>query len=135
MIKPFGYAIRSFGPLNVESSCFIDNTFSNHGPINLYGAEYTAINNHVLSSQAELDCEFIALFTSLDDMVAGIPLCIDSDAGTCAFSQPPTMSPTEAPTDSPSQPPAQQTTKDNSTASPIRVVFIGLLSVVLASLL
>ena len=96
-----GYAIRSFGPLTLESSCFIDNVFLNHGPVLVYGAQYSALNNYVESSQTGLTCELGALFSSQDDMAENIPSCESSDANTCAFSQDPTVSPTIAPSQSP----------------------------------
>ena len=96
-----GYAIRSFGPLTLESSCFIDNIFLNHGPVLVYGAQYSAFNNYVQSSQTDLACGFGALFSSKDDMAETTPVCEQSDANTCAFSQAPTVSPTAVSIQSP----------------------------------
>jgi len=96
-----GYAIRSFGPLTLDSSCFVDNVFLKHGPVLVYGAQYSALNNYVESSQIDLTCEFGALFSSQDDMAETIPTCEMSDANACAFSQGPTISPSIAPTQSP----------------------------------
>jgi len=89
-----GYAIRSFGPLTLESTCFVDNVFLNHGPVLVYGAQYSAENNYVESVQTDLTCELGALFSSKDDMSETIPSCELSDALTCAFSQAPTSAPT-----------------------------------------
>lgn len=110
---PDGYAIRSFGPLTLESTCFIDNTFKNNGPILVYGAQYTASNNYVESDQSNLTCELSALFSSRDDASEeNTPRCESSDAETCPFSQAPTITPTTTPSKAPtpevepSQPPA-----------------------------
>jgi len=96
-----GYAIRSFGPLTLDSSCFVNNVFLKHGPVLVYGAQYSALNNYVESSQIDLTCEFGALFSSQDDMTETIPTCEMSDANACGFSQGPTISPSVAPTQSP----------------------------------
>lgn len=92
-----GYAIRSFGPLTLESTCFIDNVFLNNGPVLVYGAQYTAYDNYVESPQNDLTCELGALFSSQDDMAETTPSCESSDASVCAFTQGPTTSPTIAP--------------------------------------
>ncbi|KAL3927406.1 MAG: hypothetical protein SGARI_005332 [Bacillariaceae sp.] len=76
----YGYAIRSFGPLLMESNCFIDNTFLQHAPILVYGNQYSASNNYVESSQNDLSCEFMALFNSQDDRAEELPTCEMSDA-------------------------------------------------------
>jgi len=107
-----GYAIRSFGPLTLESTCFIDNEFLNHGPVLVYGTQYSASNNYVESSQQDLTCELSALFNSRDDMAGGTPSCESSDASVCAFSQGPTSSPTI----SPSLPTEEKTSQDTSSA-------------------
>lgn len=94
---PVGYAIRSFGPTTIESSCFVNNVFNKYGPVILYGDQYSALNNYVEATQSDLTCEFAALFSSKDEMVEGAndnaPQCELSDALSCAFSQPPTMAP------------------------------------------
>lgn len=93
-----GYAIRSFGPLTLESTCFIDNTFRTHGPVLVYGAQYSASNNYVKSGQTELTCELSALFNSRDDTAPeNVPRCEQSDAEVCQFSQAPTVAPTSVP--------------------------------------
>mmetsp|Transcript_3783 Transcript_3783/g.9916 ORF Transcript_3783/g.9916 Transcript_3783/m.9916 type:complete len:1092 (+) Transcript_3783:131-3406(+) len=92
-----GYAIRSFGSLTLESTCFIDNVFLNNGPVLLYGAQYSAYDNYVQSSQRDLTCELGALFSSQDDMLETDPSCESSDANICAFTQGPTSSPSVAP--------------------------------------
>uniref|UniRef100_A0A7S4END4 Right handed beta helix domain-containing protein n=2 Tax=Pseudo-nitzschia australis TaxID=44445 RepID=A0A7S4END4_9STRA len=91
-----GYAIRSFGPLTLESSCFIDNEFLNHGPVLVYGAQYSALNNYVQSSQTDLTCELGALFSSQEDMAETTPSCELSDATACPFTQIPTSSPSRS---------------------------------------
>ena len=100
----YGYAIRSFGPITLESTCFIDNIFLNHAPVLIYGAQYSASNNFVQTTQSDLTCEFLALFNSQDDREDTPPTCEMSDADTCSFTQPPTTAPTEGiVTPSPSQ--------------------------------
>jgi hypothetical protein len=95
---PDGYAIRSFGPVTLESTCFLDNTFRKHGPVLVYGAQYSASNNYVRSNQTDLTCQLSALFSSQDDASAeNIPSCDTSDAETCPFSQAPTVAPTSGP--------------------------------------
>jgi len=93
-----GYAIRSFGPLTLESTCFVDNVFFNNGPVLVYGAQYSASDNYVESSQKDLTCELGALFSSRDDMAETTPSCESSDARVCAFNQGSTASPTIVPT-------------------------------------
>jgi hypothetical protein len=98
---PVGYAMRSFGPTTVESSCFVDNVFQKYGPILVYGNQYSALNNYVEASQSDLTCELAALFSSQDEMAEGAdessPRCELSDAVSCAFSQAPTIAPTVVP--------------------------------------
>lgn len=91
----YGYAIRSFGPISLDSTCFIDNVFLNHGPVLVYGNQYSASNNYVESEQEELTCEFLALFNEQDDRADETPSCEMSDADVCAFVSPPTEAPTE----------------------------------------
>jgi hypothetical protein len=140
----YGYAIRSFGPITLESTCFIDNVFLDHAPVLIYGAQYSASNNFVQSSQTDLTCEFLGLFSSQDDQEEVSPTCEMSDANTCAFTQPPTAAPTEGvSTLAPSQPEVQidETTKPtvaqpigaagkSSSASSLRVteLLLGLMS-------
>lgn len=105
----FGYAVRSYGPVHVESSCFMDNTFQTHGPIQVFGAAHTSMNNYVRSYQKDLTCNFLAVFASQDDTTDAKPVCFDSDATSCPFSQPPTMAPTQSsPTESPVNPPKEE---------------------------
>eukprot|EP00537_Pseudo-nitzschia_pungens_P000742 CAMPEP_0172371682 /NCGR_PEP_ID=MMETSP1060-20121228/44266_1 /TAXON_ID=37318 /ORGANISM="Pseudo-nitzschia pungens, Strain cf. cingulata" /LENGTH=1090 /DNA_ID=CAMNT_0013097395 /DNA_START=80 /DNA_END=3352 /DNA_ORIENTATION=+ len=98
-----GYAIRSFGPLTLEATCFIDNEFLNHAPVLVYGAQYSALNNYVESSRTDLTttttttCELGALFSSQNDMAETTPACESSDANTCSFTQNPTFAPTVTP--------------------------------------
>lgn len=102
---PVGYAVRSFGPTTIESSCFVNNVFSNYGPVVLYGNQYSAFNNYVEPTQSDLTCEFTALFSSQDEIVDGnVPQCELSDAISCAFSQPPTLAPSVGPTPAPVKP-------------------------------
>ena len=94
---PVGYAVRSYGSLRVESSCFMDNAFQSHGPVQVFGAPHTAVSNYVRSSQEDLTCEFLAVFSTQDDTTTATPVCFNSDASSCAFSQPPTIAPTRSP--------------------------------------
>jgi hypothetical protein len=91
----YGYAIRSFGPISLDSTCFIDNVFLNHGPVLIYGNQYSASNNYVESTQTDLTCEFLALFNEQDDQADDVPTCEMSDADVCAFTQAPTEAPTQ----------------------------------------
>jgi hypothetical protein len=91
----YGYAIRTFGPISLNSTCFIDNVFLNHGPVLIYGNQYSVSNNYVTPSQNDLACEFLALFNEQDDCADETPTCELSDANTCAFSQAPTIAPTQ----------------------------------------
>lgn len=114
----YGYAIRSFGPITLESTCFIDNVFLNHGPVLIYGAQYSASNNYVQSTQTDLTCEFLALFNSQDDREETPPTCETSDANSCSFTQPPTTAPTEGiMTPAPSQRSAQVDETDEQAAN------------------
>lgn len=108
---PFGYAIRSYGPVYVESSCFMDNKFNAHGPIQVFMAPHTTINNYVKSSQEDLTCRFLAVFSTQDDTSKVKPVCFDADATSCPFSQPPTMAPTEPEPTNPPVAPAKENTK------------------------
>jgi hypothetical protein len=94
----YGYAIRSFGPISLNSTCFIDNVFLTHGPVLIYGNQYSVSNNYVKSSQNDLSCEFLALFNEQDDCADESPTCELSDADTCSFSQAPTIAPTQGET-------------------------------------
>jgi len=113
-----GYAIRSFGPLTLESTCFIDNVFLNNGPVLVYGAQYSAYDNYVESSQKDLTCELGALFSSQDDLTETTPTCESSDASVCAFTQGPTSSPTTAP-ERPSVPNRPTTTAQATSAASV----------------
>lgn len=119
----YGYAIRSFGPISLDSTCFIDNVFLNHGPVLIYGNQYSASNNYVKTSQSDLTCEFLALFNEQDDRAEETPTCEKSDADTCAFSQAPTIAPTpgeETPAPSAIIEPADNTpTRIPTAATPI----------------
>ncbi len=109
---PFGYAIRSFGPINVESSCFVGNTFRAHAPIQVFGAPHSSIGNYVDSSQDDLTCDFLAVFSSQDDTAEVKPICFDSDARSCPMKLPPTKAPTSHPVD-------EQLNKPTSSSSSI----------------
>jgi hypothetical protein len=122
-----GYAIRSFGPLTLESTCFIDNVFLHHGPVLVYGEEFSAYDNYVESSQGDLTCELGALFSSKDDMTEATPSCQSSDASVCAFDPGPTASPTVAPVpESEKRPSSSGASLTGRQTSTIGVVIIAL---------
>jgi hypothetical protein len=100
---PFGYAIRSFGPVHIEDSCFNDNTFIKDGPVVVYGANYNATNNFATPSMELLSCNLIAVFYSLGGLTGEeTPDCVEADVDVCnvkLYSTPrPTLAPTQAPT-------------------------------------
>lgn len=103
---PFGYAIRSFGPLKVEDSCFIDNVFLKAGPVQVFGTTYTTTGNYVESSQTGLDCGFLALFTTQDDTTHDTPTCVQHEELTCGL---PTNQPDLT---TPETPPSSDTTAE-----------------------
>lgn len=117
-----GYAIRSFGPLTLESTCFVDNVFLNHGPVLLYGAQYSAQDNFVESAQTDLTCELGALFSSQDYMAETTPSCELSDASVCSFSQGPTTSPTITPEEESS---VSSVEESKTSSAPTHVSFSG----------
>lgn len=94
---PFGYAIRSFGPISLESSCFLGNSFRAHGPVQVFGAPHASLGNYVDSSQADLTCKFLAVFSSQDGTTDIKPSCFDSDAKSCPLEVPPSMAETAPP--------------------------------------
>ena len=96
-IQPFGYAIRSFGPLTLENNCFVDNTFHNYGPVLVFGAPYEASNNYISTNETNLKCELISLFETQDQVTNDAPTCIASDLDTCGFTQGPTSAPSFSP--------------------------------------
>ena len=93
ILQPFGYAVRSFGPLTIESSCFIGNTFRTFGSVQAYGS-VEASDNYVSTNQKDLHCSFVASFESGNEQT---PECINADLDKCGFTQPPTPSPTVNP--------------------------------------
>lgn len=109
---PFGYAIRSYGPIHIESSCFMDNTFLAHGPVQVFGAPHTSVDNYVRSSQEDTTCDFLAVFSTRDDTSTDKPICFNSDATSCSFTQPPTMAPTFGP---PTDPPVASNPTEDKT--------------------
>jgi hypothetical protein len=137
LLQPYGYAIRSFGPVTIENSCFVDNVFYNHAPVLIFGAGYTASQNYVTPGDEALNCDFIAVFASEDDVAEQTPVCFDSDADTCQSTQPPTKAPTKAPqsnstaSDSSGGTPP---TDDGSGAPTIHCILVGLLSLFVAGL-
>lgn len=93
---PFSYAVRSYGPIHLESSCFMDNTFEHHGPVQVFGAPHTTSGNYVQSGRG-LTCDFLAVFASRDDTADAVPVCFDSEADSCPVPSSPTMAPTNGP--------------------------------------
>jgi hypothetical protein len=104
---PFSYAVRSYGPVNLESSCFMDNTFQAHGPVQLFGARHTTLGNYVRTFQQDLTCDFMAVFAARDDTSDAAPVCFDSDASYCPVDEAPTPAPTRGPPTTP--PPTVET--------------------------
>ena len=96
-IQPFGYAIRSFGPLTLEKTCFVDNSFYNYGPVLVFGAPYEASDNYISTDETNLKCELISLFETQDQVTNDAPTCIESDLDTCGFTQGPTPAPSSSP--------------------------------------
>jgi hypothetical protein len=96
---PFSYAVRSYGPIHLESSCFMDNSFQKHGPVQVFGARHSSLGNYVRTSSLEeaLTCEFLAVFVARDDTTDATPVCFDSDASSCPVNQSPTLAPTRGP--------------------------------------
>jgi len=111
--SPFGYAIRSFGPLTVEASCFDDNEFLQDAPIVVYNDIYSSVNNYATPKPDHLYCGLMALYnnnrtglvtpaSSLID--EGTPDCVEADVDTCLIRLAPTLAPTEPPTMEPTVP-------------------------------
>jgi len=99
---PSGYAIRSFGPVDIDSTCFVDNNFLKDGPVLVYGASYTSVNNFATSSNDSLNCDFLALYLESNGLTDDVhPDCIASDVDTCRVDLPSTPAPTLAPTQAP----------------------------------
>jgi hypothetical protein len=120
---PFGYAVRSFGPITVESSCFVDNTFRAHGPVQVFGAPHSSTQNYVASNQADLTCPFMAVFSGQDDTTTSKPKCFDSDAKTCPLKLPAGAAPTSPPVDeTPTQTTSSASTKGRTLMGAMAVV-------------
>jgi hypothetical protein len=99
VLQPFGYAIRSFGPVNIESTCFNDNHFLKDGPVIVYGGSYTSINNFATPNTDGLNCGLMALYYSPSGMTdEGIPDCVEADVDACVVNLSPTMAPSPPPT-------------------------------------
>lgn len=89
-LQPFGYAVRSYGPLTIENTCFVNNEFKNFGPVTVYGHRYTSIDNYVSQDRrTQSDCSFLAVFENEDAMMEpdGAPLCVDPTKDTCSLEQ------------------------------------------------
>jgi len=129
--QPFGYAIRSFGPLTIENTCFIDNIFENFGPVLVLGAPYNASQNYVSSNQTGLNCSFIALFETQQAFKNGNPTCVNVDLNMCRFTQAPTqapsglpMQPTLASGQGTSPPNSQSSSSSRFTLSSLYAIFL-----------
>ncbi|KAL3937945.1 MAG: hypothetical protein SGBAC_007047 [Bacillariaceae sp.] len=108
--SPFGYAIRSFGPLTVEASCFNDNEFLQDAPVVVYSDMYSSVNNYATPKPDHLYCGLMALYNSnRTDLVTpasslideGTPDCLESDVDTCLVQLAPTLAPSTPPTMAP----------------------------------
>lgn len=129
---PFGFGVRSYGPISVQSSCFLDNLFHAQAPVSVFGAPHTTNQNYVQSRQSDTNCEFLAIFSSRDDTTDLKPVCFTSDADTCAFSQPPTQAPTRAPRNSPPATLSQETSGVFSTN--FTIVFHSVMAILVVML-
>ena len=96
---PYGYAIRSFGPVAIDSTCFNNNDFVKDGPILVYGAPYTSHNNFATSSHQTLNCDFLALFREPRGYFESEhPNCVAQESDICRVDLPLTPAPTLMPT-------------------------------------
>lgn len=123
---PFGYAVRSFGPLTIESSCFVDNVFFGRGPIQVLGAPHTMTNNYVRTFQEDVLCNFLAVLSSRDDTTDDLPICFNSDASTCPIELPPSQ-PSDYKVNTPA-PPLKDTSGTPTFTPAIVLTIIGLFS-------
>lgn len=126
LLQPFGYAIRSFGPLTVEASCFNDNEFRKDAPVVVYNDIYSSINNYATAKPDHLYCGLMALYNNnRTDLVTpasslideGTPDCVESDVDTCLVQLAPTLAPTEPPSMAPTQVPVSSGTSIINTSS------------------
>lgn len=136
---PIGYAIRSFGPLVIEDSCFNDNTFMKDGPVIVYGANYNATNNYAPTNTTEgLSCSFLAVFYSLHGMTGEeTPECVEPDVDTCQVNLRPTPAPSMGPTPAPTRSGKGSSSPQSSAPRISRGMCLstGLLSLLLAFLM
>ena len=121
---PFSYAVRSYGPIHVESSCFMDNSFQAHGPVQVFGAPHTTLGNYV-RTPIDLTCEFLAVFTARDDTTDATPVCFDSDASSCPVHQSPTLAPTRGPPTPTTTAPTTPNDDEETTSQQARTVSAG----------
>jgi hypothetical protein len=120
--------------VTIENSCFVDNVFYNHAPVLIFGAGYTASQNYIAPADEALNCDFIAVFASEEDVADQTPVCFDSDADTCQFTQPPSSAPTTKAPESNSTDLEMPPTDDGSGATTIHCILVGLLSLLVAGL-
>jgi len=112
--SPFGYAIRSFGPLTVEASCFNDNEFRQDAPVVVYNDLYSSENNYATPKPDHLYCGLMALYnsnrtgllvTAASSLIdEGTPDCVESDVDSCLAQLAPTLAPSPAPSMAPTVP-------------------------------
>jgi hypothetical protein len=71
------------GPLEIRSSCFIDNDFFRTAPVNLIGSQFVSEDNFG-TPDSDLLCEFIAFFNGIVEEADGLnATCTDYDSDVC----------------------------------------------------
>jgi hypothetical protein len=70
------------GPLEIRSSCFIDNVFFHTAPVNLLGSQFVSEDNFG-TPDSDLLCEFIAFFKDIVEEADGHATCTDYDSHVC----------------------------------------------------
>jgi hypothetical protein len=139
ILQPFGYAIRSFGPLTIRSTCFVGNMFHNFAPVQAFGGVEVS-GNYGTTNQRDLSCQFVAGFDTQDDFNKGTPKCVDYDLKACPFKTFPTNPPVPAP--SPTEAPVTNQGSDNpadsakgpSSNAPSQYLFSSVLCVVVLAM-
>jgi hypothetical protein len=85
--KISGAAIEVLVPgstLTIENTCFVNNSFSKHGAVNMFnGADVNATNNYA-TDDSLLECPFIAQAADQDLAFSSGVTCIPSDATACS---------------------------------------------------
>ena len=80
----YGYAVYSSGPLNIRSSCFIDNDFFGKGTVILLSSQLHVPSYSNYGTQDNgLICPYLATFSDLAALEAGDEMCTYYDASVC----------------------------------------------------